>query len=66
MSSPTPNEAAVREAVHAIIAPMPIDKIIGQPTNTTVKLLKQQVLKIMAAVKNNELGRTPWKSRTRP
>jgi hypothetical protein len=51
MSSPTTNEAAVNEAVCAIIASMPIEKIIGQPTNSTVNLLKQQVNKIKVAVK---------------
>jgi hypothetical protein len=40
MFSPTTNEAAVREAIHAIIAPIPIDKIIGQPTNSTANLVK--------------------------
>ena len=56
MSSQTTNEAAVREAIRAIIAPMPIDKIIGQPTNSTVNLLKQQVTKIVAAVKTTSWG----------
>jgi hypothetical protein len=56
MSSPTSNEAAVREAIRAIIAPMPIDKIIGQPTNATVNLLKHQVAKIAAAVKTTSWG----------
>jgi hypothetical protein len=35
---------------------MPIDKIIGQPTNSTVNLLKQQVAKITAAVKTTSWG----------
>ena len=56
MSSPTSNEAAVREAICAIIAPMPIDKIIGQPTNSTVNLLKHQVAKIAAVVKTTNWG----------
>ena len=56
MASQTTNEAAVREAVCAIIAPMPIDKIIGQPSNSTVNLLKQQVAKIAAAVKTKSWG----------
>eukprot|EP00804_Cyclotella_cryptica_P012914 CCRYP_002274-RA/>CCRYP_002274-RA protein AED:0.23 eAED:0.09 QI:0/0/0/1/0/0/2/0/1265 len=56
MASPTTNEAAVREAVRAIIAPMSIDKIIGQPSNSTVNLLKQQVAKIAAAVKTTSWG----------
>ena len=57
MSSPTTNEAAVREAIRAIIAPMPIDKIIGQPTNLTVNLFKQQVTKIVADMKTTSWGR---------
>jgi phosphoribosylformylglycinamidine (FGAM) synthase-like enzyme len=36
---------------------MPIDKIIGQPTNSTINLLKQQVTKIAAAVKTTSWGR---------
>eukprot|EP00804_Cyclotella_cryptica_P021358 CCRYP_001594-RA/>CCRYP_001594-RA protein AED:0.64 eAED:0.32 QI:0/0/0/0.6/1/1/5/0/975 len=56
MSSPTANEAAVREAVRSIIAPMPIDKIVGQPSNSTVNVLKQQLAKIAAAVKTTSWG----------
>ena len=56
MASPTTNKAAVREAVCTIIAPMPIDKIIGQPSNSTVNLLNQQVAKIAAAVKTTSWG----------
>jgi hypothetical protein len=56
MSSSTQNEAAVREAVRAMIAHMVMDKIIGQPTNTTVNQLKQQVAKITAAVKTTKWG----------
>ena len=56
MVLPTTKEAAVREAVCAIIAPMPIDKIIGQPTNSTVNLLKHQVAKITAVVKTTSWG----------
>ena len=56
MASPTTNKAAVLKAVRAIIAPMPIDKIIGQPSNSTVNLLKQQVAKILAAVKTTSWG----------
>ena len=56
MSVSSMNEATVREAVRGIIAPMSIDKIIGQPTNTTVTLLKQQIAKIAAAVKTTKWG----------
>eukprot|EP00804_Cyclotella_cryptica_P000450 CCRYP_019933-RA/>CCRYP_019933-RA protein AED:0.03 eAED:0.04 QI:0/0/0/1/0.4/0.16/6/0/1642 len=56
MSSPTANEAAVREPVRSIIAPMPIDKIVGQPSNSTVNVLKQQLAKIAAAVKTTSWG----------
>eukprot|EP00804_Cyclotella_cryptica_P025717 CCRYP_002918-RA/>CCRYP_002918-RA protein AED:0.61 eAED:0.36 QI:0/-1/0/1/-1/1/1/0/420 len=53
MSSPTANKAAVR----SIIAPMPIDKIVGQPSNSTMNVLKQQLAKIAAAVKTTSWGR---------
>eukprot|EP00804_Cyclotella_cryptica_P000162 CCRYP_017462-RA/>CCRYP_017462-RA protein AED:0.81 eAED:0.81 QI:0/0/0/0.5/1/1/2/0/589 len=56
MSSPTANEAAVREVVRSIIAPMPIDKIMCQPSNSTVNVLKQQLAKIAAAVKTTSWG----------
>jgi hypothetical protein len=56
MSSPTNNEAAVHEAVRAIIVPMPIDKIHGQPSNTSVNVLKQQVAKLATAVKTTSWG----------
>ncbi len=56
MSSPTANEATIREAVWSIIAPMPIDKIVGQPSNSTVNVLKQQLAKIAAAVKTTSWG----------
>jgi hypothetical protein len=56
MSYTTQNEASVREAVRAMIAHMAMDKIIGQPTNTTVNQLKQQVAKIAAAVKTSKWG----------
>ena len=56
MSSPTANEATVREAVRAIIAHMPIDRIIGQPTNASLNNLKQQIAKIAAAVKTTKWG----------
>ena len=50
------NKATVREAVQAMIAHMAMDKIIGQPTNSTVNHLKQQVAKIAAAVKTSKWG----------
>ena len=56
MSSPTANEATVREAVRATIALLPLDKITGQPTNSSVNHLKQQVAKIVAAVKTTNWG----------
>ena len=57
MSSPTANKAAVHEAVRSIIAPMPIDKIVGQLSNSTVNVLKQQLAKIAAAIKTTSWGR---------
>eukprot|EP00804_Cyclotella_cryptica_P003881 CCRYP_015757-RA/>CCRYP_015757-RA protein AED:0.83 eAED:0.82 QI:0/-1/0/1/-1/1/1/0/285 len=56
MSSPTANEATVYEAVRAIIAPLPLDKIVGQPTTSTVNHLRQQIAKIAAAVKTTSWG----------
>eukprot|EP00804_Cyclotella_cryptica_P001037 CCRYP_008358-RA/>CCRYP_008358-RA protein AED:0.67 eAED:0.67 QI:0/0/0/0.5/1/1/2/0/762 len=56
MSSPTANEATIREAVRATIALLPLDKITGQPTNSSVNHLKQQVAKIAAAVKTTNWG----------
>ena len=56
MSSPTANEATVREAVRATIALLPLDKITGQPTNSSVNHLKQQVAKIASAVKTTKWG----------
>ena len=56
MSSPTANEATVYEAVRAIITPLPLDKIIGQPTTSTVNHLRQQIAKIAAAVKTTSWG----------
>ena len=35
MASPTANEAAVYEAVRAIVAPMLLDRIVSQPTTST-------------------------------
>eukprot|EP00804_Cyclotella_cryptica_P030544 CCRYP_014827-RA/>CCRYP_014827-RA protein AED:0.57 eAED:0.57 QI:0/0/0/0.5/1/1/2/0/398 len=56
MSSPTANEATVYEAVRAIISPLPLDKIVGQPTTSTVNHLRQQIAKIAAAVKTTSWG----------
>ena len=56
MSSPTANEATVYEAVRAIVSPLPLDKIVGQPTTSTVNHLRQQIAKIVAAVKTTSWG----------
>jgi hypothetical protein len=56
MSSPTANEATVHEAVRAIVSPLPLDKIVGQPTTSTVNHLRQQIAKIAAAVKTTSWG----------
>jgi hypothetical protein len=56
MSSPTANKAAVHQAVWAIIAPMPISKVHGQPSNSSVNVLKQQVAKLAAAIKTMSWG----------
>eukprot|EP00804_Cyclotella_cryptica_P004374 CCRYP_006791-RA/>CCRYP_006791-RA protein AED:0.57 eAED:0.53 QI:0/0/0/1/1/1/2/0/356 len=64
MSSPTANEATVYEAVRAIVTPLPLNKIVGQPMTSTVNHLRQQI-KNRGSRQNNELGWTPWPSRTR-
>ena len=56
MSSPTANKATVHEAVRAIVSPLPLDKIVGQPTTSTVNHLRQQIAKIAAAVKTTSWG----------
>ena len=56
MSSPTANEAAVYEAVRAIVTPLTLDRVIGQPTTSTVNHLRQPIAKIAAAVKTTRWG----------
>ena len=56
MSSPTANEAAVYEAVRAIVAPLPLDKVVDQPMTSTINHLRQQIAKIAAAVKTTSWG----------
>eukprot|EP00804_Cyclotella_cryptica_P030012 CCRYP_013457-RA/>CCRYP_013457-RA protein AED:0.47 eAED:0.47 QI:0/0/0/1/0/0/3/0/169 len=56
MSSPTTNEATVYKAVRAIVTPLPLDKIVGQPTTSTVNHLQQQIAKIAATVKTTRWG----------
>jgi hypothetical protein len=46
-------ETAVRQAVRSKIYAMPITKIVGQPTTTTVNQLKEQVEKIAASIKTH-------------
>jgi hypothetical protein len=56
MSSPTASEATVYKAVRAIVTPLPLDKIIRQPTTSTVNHLRQQIVKIAAAIKTTRWG----------
>ena len=56
MSSPTATEAAVREAIRNQLTAMPLDKIHGQPTNTTVNHLVKQIARMAAAVKTTQWG----------
>ena len=56
MSAPTANEATIYEAVRAIVTPLPLDRIVGQPTTATVNHLRQQLAKIAAAVKTTSWG----------
>eukprot|EP00804_Cyclotella_cryptica_P016612 CCRYP_001943-RA/>CCRYP_001943-RA protein AED:0.49 eAED:0.52 QI:0/0/0/1/0/0/3/0/229 len=56
MSSPTANQATIYKAAQAIITPILLDKIIGQPMSSTVNQLVQQIAKIAAAVKTMSWG----------
>ena len=56
MESSTANESAIREAVRAQIATMPLDQIVGQTTNTTVNHLEQQCAKLAALMKTTKWG----------
>jgi hypothetical protein len=56
MSPPTTNKATVYEAVRAIITQLPLVKIMGQPTTSTVNHLRQQIAKIAAAIKTTSWG----------
>ena len=56
MASSTSNKAAIREAVRAKIATMPLDRIVGQPTNTMMNHLKQKCAKLTASVKTKKWG----------
>ena len=56
MSSPTANKAAVYEAIRAIVTPLTLDKIVSQPTTSTINHLRQQIAKIAAAVKTMSWG----------
>eukprot|EP00804_Cyclotella_cryptica_P015847 CCRYP_006351-RA/>CCRYP_006351-RA protein AED:0.42 eAED:0.15 QI:0/0/0/0.6/1/1/5/0/704 len=56
MSSPNANEATVYEAVRAVVTPLPLVKIVGQPTTSTVNHLRQQIAKLAAAVKTTSWG----------
>jgi hypothetical protein len=56
MASPTANEAAVYKAICAIVAPISLDRIVGQPTTSTVNHLRQQIAKTVAAIKTTSWG----------
>jgi hypothetical protein len=56
MSSPKANKATVYKPVRAIVMPLPLDKIVGQPTTSTVNHLRQQIAKIAAAIKTTSWG----------
>ena len=48
--------ASVQESIRAQIGTSAIDKIIGQPTTTSVNNLKEQIAKIAASVKTTKWG----------
>ena len=56
MTEASSTEAGIREGIWLQTMQMPLDKIIGQPTTTTVNHLKQQITKIAAAVKTTKWG----------
>ena len=56
MASSKANNAAIREVVRAQIAKIPLDRISGQPTNTTVNHLEQQCAKITVLTKKTKWG----------
>ena len=56
MSSTTATGTSVQEAIRTQIGTMAIDKIIGQPTTTSVNNLKEQIAKIAASVKTTKWG----------
>ena len=56
MTEASSTKAGIRERIRLQTMQMPLDKIIGQPTTTTVNHLKQQIAKIAAAVKTTKWG----------
>ena len=56
MESSTANEAAIRKAVRAQIATMPLNQIDGQPTKTMVNHLKHQCAKLPSSVTTTKWG----------
>ena len=56
MSSPMANIATVYESIRDIVTPLSLDKIVGQPTTSTVNHLRQQIAKIAAADKTTSWG----------
>ena len=56
MTSSISNEAGIHEAVGSQIATMPLDQIVGQPTNTTVSHLEQQCAKRATSAKTTKWG----------
>ena len=55
-SNSVANEAAVREAVRAIIMNAPMDKIVGNPTNVNIQQLRKQAAKIVSTIPTTQWG----------
>ena len=55
-SNSVANEAAIREAVRAIIMNAPMDKIVGNPTNVNVQQLRKQAAKIVSTIPTTQWG----------
>ena len=56
MASLTANEADICDTVRAQIATIPLEKIVGQPTNTTVNHLEQKCAKLADSAKTTKWG----------
>jgi hypothetical protein len=52
--------SSIHATVNLILAAKPLDTIIGQPTTKSMDRMTEQMTQMVAPVKNNSMGRTPW------